>query len=63
MLEQPAGSPSAGGAFRRADGLLFGAVSTEDTVLLGFGIEQIATPGERAATLGKAVRSLLAPRS
>ncbi len=55
----PPGSPPAGGDFRRAEGLLFGAVTTADTVLFGFGIEQIASPAERAAVLGKAIRYLL----
>jgi hypothetical protein len=55
----PAGSPPAGGDFQRAQGLLFSAVSTEDSVLFGFGIEQIASPAERAAVLGKAMEHLL----
>jgi hypothetical protein len=58
---EPEGSPPGGGDFRRAQGLLFAAVSTEDTVLLGFGIEQIASASERAAVLGRAVRQLLSP--
>jgi hypothetical protein len=40
-------------------GLLFSAVSTEDSVLLGFGIEQIESAAERAAVLGKALKHLL----
>jgi hypothetical protein len=55
----PPGSPPAGGDFRRAQGLLFSAVSTEDSVLLGFGVEQIQSPAERAAVLGKALKHLL----
>ena len=55
----PPGSPPAGGDFRRAQGLLFSAVSTEDSVLLGFGVEQIESPAERAAVLGKALKHLL----
>jgi hypothetical protein len=55
----PAGSPPAGGDFRRAQGLLFSAVSTEDSVLLGFGVEQIESAAERAAVLGKAMKHLL----
>ena len=42
-----------------AQGLLFSAVSTEDPVLFGFGIEQIQAPAERAAVLGKALKHLL----
>jgi hypothetical protein len=34
-------------------------VSTEDSVLLGFGVEQIESPAERAALLGKALKHLL----
>ena len=55
----PPGSPPAGGDFRRAQGLLFSAVSTEDSVLLGFGVEQIESPADRAAVLGKALKHLL----
>jgi len=56
---QPAGSPPAGGNFRRAEGLLFGAVSTKDSVLLGFGVEQVASPTERARLLKRALGGLL----
>ena len=59
VLGPPAGSPPAGGDFQRAQGLLFSAVTTEDSVLFGFGIEQIASPAERAAVLGKAMEHLL----
>ena len=59
MPGPPAGSPPAGGDFRRAQGLFFGAVTTEDSVLLGFGVEQIESPAERAAVLGKALKHLL----
>ena len=55
----PPGSPPAGGDFRRAQGLFFSAVSTEDSVLLGFGVEQIESATERAAVLGKALKHLL----
>ena len=55
----PAGSPPAGGDFRRAQGLFFPAVTTADSVLLGFGIEQIESQAERAAVLGKALKHLL----
>ena len=34
------------------------AVTTEDTVLLGFGIEQVPDPAERAELLGAIVRGL-----
>ena len=55
----PAGSPPAGGDFQRAQGLLFSAVTTEDSVLFGFGVEQIESRAERAAVLGKAMEHLL----
>ena len=55
----PVGSYQGGSTFVRSQALLAAGVSTRDTVLLGFGIEQLATPAERAAVLGKAVRSLI----
>jgi hypothetical protein len=36
------------------------SVTTADTVLLGFGIEQLATPAEQADVLGRIVQYLLA---
>jgi len=63
VLGPPAGSPAAGGDFQRAQGLLFSAVTTEDSVLFGFGIEQIVSPAECAAVLGKAMEHLLTSRS
>ena len=35
-------------------------VTTSDTVLLGYGIEQLATPAERADVLGRIMEYLLA---
>ena len=35
------------------------SVTTEDTVLFGFGIEALATPEERADVLGRAIEHLL----
>jgi bacillopeptidase F (M6 metalloprotease family) len=55
----PPGTAPGGGNFQRSQSLVSAAVATDDTVLLGFGIEQLATPAERAAVLGKAVRYLL----
>jgi Zinc carboxypeptidase/Immune inhibitor A peptidase M6 len=55
----PPGSPPGGGDFRRAQALLSPAVTTADTVLFGFGVEQIGSAAERAAVLGRAVRHLL----
>ncbi len=53
-LDPPPGSPTGGSAFERSDGLLASAVTTEDSVLLGFGLEQIATAGERADVVRRA---------
>ncbi len=47
----PSGSPSVGVDFVRSQALLAGAVTTEDSVLLGFGLEQIASATERAAVV------------
>jgi hypothetical protein len=35
------------------------SVATKDTALLGFGIESLATPAERADVLGRVVKPLL----
>jgi hypothetical protein len=59
VIGPPAGSPPSGGDFRRAQGLFFSAVTTEDSVLFGFGIEQIESAAERAAVLGEALKHLL----
>jgi hypothetical protein len=55
----PPGSPSDGGDFVRSEGLLAGAVSTEDSILLGFGLEQVATDVERTAIVRRAMQHLL----
>ncbi len=57
----PEGSPPGGATFRRAEGLLFSAVTTEDSVLLGFGVEQVASAAERAALVRRALDHLLSP--
>jgi hypothetical protein len=54
----PAGSPTTGAAYRRSPGLFSSAVSTADSVLLGFGIEQLADPAQRAAVLAAALGSV-----
>jgi hypothetical protein len=57
----PAGSPANGSDFARAqapESPAGAAISTEDTVLLGFGLEQVPDAGERAALLGAIVRGL-----
>ena len=35
------------------------SITTEDTALLGFGIESLATPAEQADVLGRVVKPLL----
>lgn len=57
----PEGSPPGGGGLRRAEGPLFAAVTTEDSVLLGFGLERVASATERAAVLRRALEHLLRP--
>ncbi|HEX4817020.1 MAG TPA: M14 family zinc carboxypeptidase, partial [Nonomuraea sp.] len=51
----PAGTPSGGGDFVRAQADTTAAVATEDTVLLGFGLEQLANDNERNATVRRAM--------
>jgi Zinc carboxypeptidase/Immune inhibitor A peptidase M6 len=55
----PAGSPDGATGFARSQSLFSAAVTTADTVLLGFGVEQLATPAQRADVLGRAVKSLI----
>ncbi len=57
----PDGSAGNTSDFRRAQTLVGSSISTPDSVLFGFGLEQVADPGERAALLGRAVHSLIAP--
>ncbi|KPI12955.1 Carboxypeptidase T [Actinobacteria bacterium OK074] len=56
----PAGSPAVLKDWARVGELFktYGAVTTDDTVLLGFGLEQVATPAERTALVGRALASL-----
>ncbi|MEU0723530.1 M14 family zinc carboxypeptidase [Streptomyces sp. NPDC006140] len=56
----PAGSPAVTKDWTRTGALVqtYGAVTTDDTVLLGFGLEHVATPGDRAALMKKALASL-----
>jgi hypothetical protein len=58
----PAGSPVNAREFERSQGLVppaQAAVGTDDTVLLGFGVEQIADPAAREDLLGRALGYLL----
>ncbi|MET7285137.1 M14 family zinc carboxypeptidase [Streptomyces sp. NPDC005573] len=56
----PAGSPEVLKDWTRTGTLFqtYGAVTTHDTVLLGFGLEQVPSAADRAALLGKALASL-----
>ncbi|MFF5530904.1 M14 family zinc carboxypeptidase [Streptomyces cinerochromogenes] len=56
----PAGSPAVLRDWTRTGTLFqtYGAVTTDDTVLLGFGLEQVPSAADRAALLRKAFRSL-----
>ncbi|MDQ0747655.1 hypothetical protein QF034_001886 [Streptomyces africanus] len=56
----PAGSPAVLKDWARTGTLLqtYGAVTTDDTVLLGFGLEHVATAADRAALMRKALASL-----
>lgn len=56
----PPGSPALVRDWARTGALFqtYGAVTTQDTVLLGFGLEHLATAADRAALLGKALASL-----
>ena len=56
----PQGSAGNVSDFRRSQVLVGSAISTPDSVLFGFGLEQIADPAERATLLGTAVKGLLA---
>ncbi|MEU8620781.1 M14 family zinc carboxypeptidase [Streptomyces sp. NPDC048623] len=56
----PAGSPGNGSDWTRSEALFHSraAVTTRDTVLIGFGLEHVPNATERAALLGKALKSL-----
>lgn len=45
--------------FSRSQGFVASAVTTEDTVMLGFGVEQIADPAKRADVIGRIMDYLL----
>ncbi len=57
----PAGSPGNQGDFVRSTVLVevAASVTTEDSVLLGYGIEQLATPAEQADLVGRIMTYLL----
>ncbi|GGW85335.1 M14 family metallopeptidase [Streptomyces lomondensis] len=56
----PEGSPAVLKDWTRTGALFqtYGAVTTDDTVLLGFGLEHVATSADRAALMRKALASL-----
>ncbi|HEX6956158.1 MAG TPA: M14 family zinc carboxypeptidase [Agromyces sp.] len=55
VIGEPDGSPGNESDWERGQGLadLVSAVTTEDTILLGFGLEQLATDEERAEVVGR----------
>jgi hypothetical protein len=57
----PAGSPPNSGNWQIGEQLVnfFAGTSTDDSLLLGFGLEQLATPAERADLVGRALQGLL----
>ena len=57
----PAGSPGNASEFVRSMAVIdwSSATVTRDSVLFGFGIEQVATAAERNALLGRALQHLL----
>ncbi|MFJ8532398.1 M14 family zinc carboxypeptidase [Streptomyces sp. NPDC093591] len=56
----PAGSPAVLKDWARTGALFqtYGAVTTDDTVLLGFGLEHVTAAADRKALIGKALSSL-----
>ncbi|MEU9142948.1 M14 family zinc carboxypeptidase [Streptomyces sp. NPDC048349] len=56
----PAGSPEVPGDWSRSGELFksYAAVTTRDTVLLGFGLEHVSAAADRAVLVGKALRAL-----
>ncbi len=58
---EPAGSPPTAAQWQIGGPLVenIAATSTEDTLLLGFGLEQMASADERAALVGRALDDLL----
>ena len=57
----PAGSPGNASEFVRSQAVIdwSSATVTRDSVLFGFGFEQVATPAERNALMGRALQQLL----
>jgi hypothetical protein len=57
----PAGSPAGGAAFARSQAIvdLASSVTTADTVLLGFGVEQLGKRSDRVSLLRKTIGYLL----
>lgn len=60
VLPEPEGSPTNTEEFERTTvlGDITAAVGTSDSVLLGFGLEQLSTDAERVAAVGAALRYL-----
>jgi hypothetical protein len=54
----PPGSPPAAARWRIGEDLFAAGTSTEDTLLLGFGLEQLSSDAERADLIGRALDGL-----
>ena len=63
LLGAPEGSPANADDFEASPGLggITASVTTADTILLGFGLEQLATEEERAAVVAAALDHLAVP--
>jgi hypothetical protein len=59
VADAPAGSPGNQLDYRRTEQLLAAAITTPDTVLVGFGMEQAADAVQRSELLGRVVEYLL----
>ncbi len=57
--EAPEGSPPSPAKWRIGEGVFAAGTATDDTLLLGFGLEQLSTDAERSDLMGKALDGLL----
>jgi len=57
----PAGSPSGGGDFARSQADVTAAAWTKDSVVLGFGLEQVESAADRGRIMKKIMQSLVGP--
>ena len=61
VLEAPEGSPGNSSNFERTEGLgaIIAATATPDSLLFGFGLEQLSSDAERAAMVERVLAHLL----